>query len=342
MKRHVIAGAVIGTFGAVLLAAGAAELWVSTIASDVLDLVRPEMTDEGLAQHRSDLERARDTIDGITTEVLPAIAEESGVPEALLFAGLALEYPAVALVLAEQDEAVPFAERALTNLELQQGRFERADSMPAESLPVWANGAWTVLLGAVLAAVAVVLVRGPMRQRKWAFLAAAGVAVLLVVLPLALQVPGKADDAEDVLDSLNPSDAVVQQTEGYYAHTRDGLEEFDTRLVPDIAATLGVTEEELDARLAREFPEVAAGLDAMPGVMERYETRVAIRSGGADELRTLKDIPLGLLGWFGPAVGAALGLSVAALAFVTLRRAPSPADTSVPEPVPAEPIAETE
>jgi hypothetical protein len=98
-----------------------------------------------------------------------------------------------------------------------------------------------------------------------------------------------------------------------------GAIELDGRLLPDLASALGMTREEFDAVVARDFPAVSAGLDAMPDVLARYEDRVAIRVGGADDLRTLKQLPLGLLGWFNTAFAVLLA-AVLAWAALALRR----------------------
>jgi hypothetical protein len=119
-----------------------------------------------------------------------------------------------------------------------------------------------------------------------------------------------------VLDSLNPGEAVVARTEDYMGATRAAMTELEEGLLPEAALTLGLTTDELDAQLSEDYPEFSAALDAMPGVVERYEARTAIRVAGADDLRTLKDMPIGLLGWFGPAYGLLVGAVAAAAWYV--------------------------
>jgi hypothetical protein len=151
-----------------------------------------------------------------------------------------------------------------------------------------------------------------------------------VAVPLALQVPWKAGDAQTVLDSLNPSDEAVARTEEYMAMTRAGMAELEASLLPDAAETLGLTEDELDTQLATDYPEFSAALDEMPDVLGRYEARAQIRVEGADDIATLKDVPIRILGWFVPVYG--LVVAGAAAAAWRLRPASTPAVELETEP----------
>ena len=292
-----------------LLAAGGGELWVGFKAETVANLVRSELTDEGLAQHRADYEQARTVFEGLDDEVIPAAAAGVGIEEAQLRALVDVGYPDVASVISQRDELLAFAESGLTNLEQQQGRFERADSLPVPGLPAWTSSLLTLLLAAMLLSAGGLMFAG----KAGAGLTAAGtVAALLIVVPLVLQAPGKAADTQEVLDSLSPTDAAVSRTEAAFATANAGWLELDERLLPDLATVAGTDREGLDTLIAVEFPEVAAGLVAMPGIIERYGHRARVRADGAADLRTLKSVPIRQLGWFGPAYGGAVALVVAA------------------------------
>jgi hypothetical protein len=293
--------------GILLAVAGIAEIWVGVVAEREADLVRHELSDEGLEQHRQDFEVARDTIHGLEDEVLPSVAATLGVTDAELRAQIAAGYPAVDRLLVEQPELLALAEGGLANLQAQQDAFQNADSLPAGSLPGWAGGVWSLILAAVVIACgAALLVARGTRLRRSALGGVALVAVLLIVLPLALGIPGKSADAQSVLDTLRPSEELVARTEAAFTTSDEGMREFDERLMPDVAAALGISREQLDAAMALQFPEVAANLEEVPAVLDRYEGRVAIRRDGNEDLETLKEIPVEELGWFGPAFGAAL------------------------------------
>jgi hypothetical protein len=264
--------------------------------------------------------------------VLPALAEALGVQQDLLMLQLASQYRAVAKLVLEKDEIAAAAENSLENLEAQQERFESADSLPASWLPVYASSAWTMVLGAISLAVGLALAFRPAMRGGNGLVLLGSAAVLLVVLPLAFRVPWKAADADTVLDSLNASEENVRRTEEMYATAREGFAELEERALPDLAAALGIGRSQLDAYIELRFPEAAAGLKAMPQVLERYGERVAIRSDVAGDIRTLQDIPMGALAWLAPAFGAVLGALVAVAAFAVRPRAVATAEvTAGPE-----------
>ena len=307
-----------------MIGAGAAEIAVATMAGDVLDAARPEMTDEGLAQHREDLETAEAVFQGFNDEVLPTVADAFGVPEPLIAAGLQLRYPDVGRLIDQREEMAQFAEASLTNLERQQDNFESADDMPAPWLPAWAGGAGLVVAGLAVGSLALWSLRGG----QWVMTVAgsAVVAILLIVVPLALQVPWKAADAQEVLDSLNPSEEATARTVEYMDIATAGMAELEEELLPDAAAALGLSAEELDEQLEDEFPELSVALDEMPAVLDRYEARTAIRVEAAPDLRTLKDIPIAVVSWTAPVLGVLLAVVALAAWFVgrDTRRAEGP------------------
>lgn len=300
--------------GLVVIAASVAEYTVGRRAEAVTDLVRPEMTDAGLRQHREDFESASRLMRGLGVEIIPGLLGT----QRPLAAFLAEDYPELAAFLAESDTIIPFAEGALVNLERQQGRFERADAAPAAGLPGYA---WAFVDGALGLALLLggVLALGARRASR------AGVAIgfvagcVLVVAPLTLGLPWRANDAETVLNSLDPSPAVVERTERSFALAEAAATELDEEFIPDVARALGVPRPALEGSIAVAFPGLARDLRDLPEVLERYERRVEIRSEGADDLRFLQRWPLGLLGWFGPVTGVVV-LAVAGWAWATARQ----------------------
>src|SRR5690349_1439323 len=121
--------------GVVLTVAAGLELWISLTANEVADLVRPELTDRGLAQHRHDFDTARSTLLGLENEVFPAVAGQLGISNERFRSNVDNSYPSVSKFLSQQDQILPFAEQGLANLERQQKRFERADQIPVGWLP---------------------------------------------------------------------------------------------------------------------------------------------------------------------------------------------------------------
>lgn len=312
-----VAAAVLSTLGLLLMVAGGSEVFVAQRAARVADLVRPELTDEGLAQHRRDFETLSAVIDGLDSSVLPAVAKELRMSESELRGEITRSYPEVGRLLEQKDVLLPFAEQGLTNLERQQEDFQNADSLPPRGLPGYSGGLLNIVLGAgVFVTGLVALSRGPTRTHAH-FATIAFIAGLMIVVPVALQVPQKAQSAQRVLNSLNPSSQVVQRTDSAFESGRDGQIALQTELLPALATALGLNPAEFQSAIGLSFPETAAGLAEMPEIIARYQVRVAIRHDGATDLRALKRVPIGTLGWFNPACGAVLGVAIAWLFVVT-------------------------
>ncbi len=309
----------------VLLALAAAMEWrVGVRAERVSDLVRPELTDEGLISHRQDFEATERALYALRDEVLPTIAESLGMSASQFDLQVSASYPAAGRLLDEVDEMLPFAEQVIINLEKNQDQFHSADDFPVAGVPSYGLAFLDIALAAVLILAGVALWRNQgVYSRNRALAACVVVAVVLVVVPVILRIPAKSAAGQVVLDSLNPSPEVVTRTEETFSTAKDGLAEFQGVLLPDLAIALGTTPSALQDAITSEFPATADALDDLPGLTSRYETRVAIRSNGAEEIRSLKDVPVRELGWFGPVFGVAV-LVAAGVAFVASKPTGSP------------------
>lgn len=161
------------------------------------------------------------------------------------------------------------------------------------------------------------VVRG--RWRIATLSALIAVCALLIAVPLVLRAPAKTSDAQTVLDSLNPTEAVVPRTEASIATANAAAAELEQRLLPDLAKSLGVSRAEFDTVIARQSPSTGTGLKQLPAALARYNDRLAIRVGGAEDLRTLKKLPIARLAWFDSAIGVVL-LVIVGGPIVMLRR----------------------
>jgi len=118
---------------------------------------------------------------------------------------------------------------------------------------------------------------------------------------------------------LDGGGVVIAATGVYAGASQTPLE--DTGVSPDVpversAADLAAGEDpQLDAALARSFPDLAAARSELPAVLARYDTRLHIRVAGAPDLRKLRPFPLEAIAWgsvvFGVLVAAlsAFGLA---------------------------------
>jgi hypothetical protein len=107
---------------------------------------------------------------------------------------------------------------------------------------------------------------------------------------------------------------VVDRTVQARDEVRAAAGQVQNGFLPDVADTLTGAAPEQRLRLA--FPDFFRGLDEAPGVLARYDERVAIRIDAFPDRRTLKKVPLTVLAW--APLGLAALLALAAV-FVVVR-----------------------
>ena len=295
------------------------------------DLVRPELTRSGLAQHRADFELSRNGVDQLYDEVFPAFAAQLGVSTDAFEQAVADQYPAIGKL---QDPAVradsfAFADGIVTNLERHERDFADADAIPVSGLPMTAGPVIAVVVGAVL------ILAGAwalLRRGIVPFAVIGVVGLTLVVGPLVTRFPQKAESAHRLLATLNVTPAIAAHTRDLLEGANDAMTGTEQRLYPDLASQLGESQQTLDAFITGHFPAVAQLRAQETTVFRRYERRVEIREGGLTVIPEAKKFPLRSVVWWTEALGA-LTVAAAALALVALRRR----DTADPHMAPDAP-----
>ena len=276
------------------------------------DLVRPELTVEGIKQHRADFELTKRATDQLVDETMPAVGEALGLSAVQLEA----RYPRIAAAGAQRSTIYPFAERIVANLERHQADFQSADDIPLAGLPM------TAAPPIALAAIGVLIAGAALtwlRPGRVLLIGLAGFALLLVVAPFATGYPDKASKADAVLDSLNVSHDLAAQTRAHFDTMAAAADEFEHKTVPDLVAVTGGSSSRLDQQLAAEFPAVAEGRRQFAAVFRRYDERVTIRERGVDSVEEAKRFPLEAVTWWMVVAGAVL-FTAAALSLAYERR----------------------
>jgi hypothetical protein len=298
--------------GAVALAAGAT-IVIGTIAigsfsradagEAATDLVRSEMTPQGLARHRADFEIATSATEELYSEAFPAIAAELGLSPDEFEQQVQLRYPAIAEFLSEErrDEAYAFAEGIVANLELHQEDFAQADAIPVSWMPMDLGPWLAIALGGLLAVVGLVTL---LRPSPVAVATIALIGLALVVGPLVTRFPQKAVAARDLLDSLTFTEELSAETRDLKEAGDAATEELEQRLVPDVAAALGITAAEFDSIIDARFPAIARASPQFEEIFDRYEARVRIREQGLHVIPVAADYPLASIAWWAVGLGA--------------------------------------
>ncbi|MEO5841556.1 MAG: hypothetical protein ABIQ73_04245 [Acidimicrobiales bacterium] len=311
--RRVAAGVALTVASVLLVALLTSDLFSRADAGEAAtDLVRSELTVEGVTQHRADFELTKSATDQLIDVAMPAVGDVLG----LSAAQLNNRYPSIAAAGAQRSTIYPFAEKIVANLERHQANFAAADDIPLAGLPMTA--APPIAVFAIVVLIACALLTLLRRGRVW-LVALAGYALLIIVAPFATGYPDKATKAADVLDSLNVSHELAAQTRAHFDTMVAASVEFEQKTVPDLLAATGGSRSRLDQQLASEFPAVAEGRQQFAAVFRRYDERVSIRERGVDRVNEAKRFPLEAVTWWTVVAGAVV-LAAAAVALEYERR----------------------
>jgi hypothetical protein len=309
-KYAVIAGAVaIASGAAIVIATIAVHSFSSADAGErSTDLVRSELTAQGLARHRADFDLTKAAVEQLYGQAFPAFAQRLGMTPTQFDQQVLPRYPAVAQFapVERRDAALRFAERVLMNLERHEQDFADADAIPVSWLPMSLAPWLAVLVGIVLvAAGAIVLVR-PSRL-VLAVVAAIGLA--LVIGPLVTRFPQKANAAKDLLDSLTFSDALAAKTRAFVESGKAATDQLEHRAFPDLAAALNMTPAQLDEFVSQRFPAIATARSQFDDVFRRYDRRARIREVGVSLVPKAQRYPLTAVVWWALVPGILIALT---------------------------------
>jgi hypothetical protein len=187
-----------------------------------------------------------------------------------------------------------------------------------------------IVLGLAVAGAGAWALRTPGRR---GLVPLAVVASLAVALPLASSIPSKASDARAVGDIARGGlSATGADTAEEIVVVLDAMvEEIRFAMVPELAARLGVTPSEIDAKIGRDYPDVArllARWDAIAGG-DTGAKLAATQQAVVDDFADADETPVLELPWLVIGPGALLLLlSGAALVAARDRSRPVAAATS--------------
>ena len=174
-------------------------------------------------------------------------------------------------------------------------RFESADAIPTDDLPA-TTVPWIITISGILAIAAGVSLFMP--GRVWGILAAVLGAALLITT-FALNLPQKAADADELNDNLKPiyTQELIDGAEGSLVVVAAMGEEMQTKMLPDLAAALGMSPDELNAFMGQNFPATAAAMQTMPESLERFEAFVGIFAANLDNYETIQPVSFTPIIW---------------------------------------------
>ena len=249
---------------------------------------RPLLSEESLATASADIAVLEAAGEEFQTAVAPGMAEALGMsPEE--FGGMVQQqYPAVAQGMQALPEITETFNGLIQTLDSQRTLFESADAIPSNDLPA-TTVPWILTISGLLAIVVGVLLFMP--GRAWAIVAAV-LGAVLVISTFALNLPQKAADADQLNENLTPiyTQELIDGANGSLAVVGAMGEEMQTRMLPDLAAQLGMSPDELNQFLGANFPATAAAMQSMPESLPRFEAFVGVFAVNLDNYETIQPV----------------------------------------------------
>lgn len=292
-----IAGGVVIVVGVVFLVVTMINnlFQVGPAFEELVDDFRPVLTDESLATARADIATLEAAEVEFQTVVAPGMAQALGMtPEQ--FGGLVQsEYPDVANGMVALPTITATFSGLIDTLDSQQELFASADEIPTKDLP--ANTVpWIITISGILAIAAGVMLFMP--GRLWAILAMVLGGALLIGI-FALSLPQKAADADQLNENLTPvyTQELIDGATVSIATISAMGQQMQTEMLPDLAAQLGMSQDELNAFMGANFPATAAAMQSMPESLPRFEGFVGIFAVNLDNFETIQPVSFTPIIW---------------------------------------------
>lgn len=251
---------------------------------------RPALTQSSIDTARADIAGLSAVQTEFTTKLAPALSQQLKMTPTQFNEFVSQNFPAVAAGMNALPNVVPTFNGLIDTLDQQRPLFASADAIPTKNLPA-TTVPW-VMFGAGL----LVLLIGflMLRSPKAGGTAAIVAGLLLLLAPVALSLPAKAADADQLNANLKPvyTQALVTNAAGALSTIGAMGNEMQTTMLPALATQLKMTPEELQTFLGSNFPATAQALQTMPASMERFNGLVKVFDENLDNYNTLK--PVGL------------------------------------------------
>jgi uncharacterized protein YidB (DUF937 family) len=270
---------------------------------EMIDDFRPILTDEALGSASEDIAGLEAVGVEFQTAVVPGLAQAFGVTPEEFSATMAAQYPDIATGMAALPEITATFNGLIATLDSQQELFASADAIPTTNLP--ANTVpWIVTLSG-LAAIAVGVMMF-MPGKVWSILAIVLGASLLITT-FALNLPAKAADADQLNENLTPiyTQELIDGANQSLAVIGAMGNQMATEMIPDLAAQLGMSQEELGVFLGENFPATAAAIQTMPETLQRFEAFVGVFDANLENYETIQPVAFSPIIWM-MVVGGAL------------------------------------
>lgn len=251
---------------------------------------RPALTQSSIDTARADIAGLSAVQTEFTTKLAPALSQQLKMTPDQFNGFVSQHFPAVAAGMSALPTVVPTFNGLIDTLDQQRPLFASADAIPTKDLPA-TTVPWAMFgAGFLVFLIGLLMLRSP----KAGGASAIVVGLLLLLMPVALSLPAKAADADQLNANLKPvyTQELVTNATGALATVGAMGDEMQTAMLPALATQLKMTPEQLQTFLGTNFPATAQALQTMPASMERFNGLVKVFDKNLANYNTLK--PVGL------------------------------------------------
>lgn len=253
---------------------------------------RPALTQSSIDTARTDIAGLSAVQTEFTDKLASALSQQLKMTPTQFNGFVSQNFPAVAAGMSALPSAVPTFDGLINTLDKQRPLFASADAIPTKSLPA-TTVPWSLFgAGLLVFFIGLLMLRSP----KAAGAAAVVVGLLLLLAPVAMSLPGKAADADQLNANLKPvyTQTLVDNATGALNTIGAMGNEMQTKMLPALAVQLKMSPTQLQTFLGSNFPATASALQTMPASMGRFNGLVKVFDKNLANYDTIK--PVGLAG----------------------------------------------
>jgi len=262
---------------------------------EMIDDFRPLLQEESLAQAQADVDGLAAAGVEFQTQIAPGMAQQLGMTPDEFGAMVQSQYPAVALGMQALPEITETFTGLIQTLDSQRELFEAADAIPTDDLPA-TTVPWIILVSGLAAIVVGVLMLLP--GRVWSIVAVV-LGAGLVIATFALNLPQKASDADLLNENLTPiyTQELIEGASGSLTVVTAMGQQMQAEMLPDLAAQLGMSQDELNVFMGQNFPATAAAMQTMPETLQRFEGFVGVFAMNLENYETIQPVSFSPIIW---------------------------------------------
>jgi hypothetical protein len=223
---------------------------------------------------------------------VPALAQQLGVSPQDFETSIAARSPAVGAGLGQLLEILRYFDGVQNTMAAQQQDFDQADAIPTKSLPNTTVPWLFVSLGVSAIALGVA---GLLGRTRLLTVGTAVLGIVVVATTLLLSVPAKTASVDDLTAAFRPifTEQGAAQARGYVGTLQAMERQLTTEALPDMAAQLGLTTDQLVTTVATSVPSVATGLQQLPQILARADALVTVVEANVHNFALADSLPTG-------------------------------------------------